>query len=467
MSYRRIIITGCLKTRSELHIGTGDEEKKSYFTPQGEEPLTINTVLLNAKQQPYIPASTLRGYLRSQIDDAAIGELLFGYARQSEDANQNHMGALRAYDAQSTLDRETFHKISRTAIDNVTGTAKRHCLATHETIPVDTVFEVRLELDGKNEKPLTQQHIDALLNALETFNAESGGQLGKGKSTGQGCLMWKCLKVQALTEEVFKTWLMAAEAEPINKYFKDLDPQTPDAISAPKSRQSIEFQLHTDSPLLVNNPHDADLQRKYNPDTPKDERQKLVNLVFLQRGTDLAVIPGSTIKGWFRAHCRRILLTLTQGQQETKVDALIQQLFGSDASASLLRFTDAVARISDKDRRTQTFNAVDRFTGGVKDTALYSATGVWLAKNCCFTASILYPNDEKLEGWMKLLLLFAWQDAQQGDLVLGWGKSKGYGRLTLKTNDNSWQVWLDDPNIEQWEHDLHTALGLREQEQAA
>lgn len=467
MNYRRIIITGRLETQSELHIGTGDEEEKPYFTPQGKEPLMVNTVLLNAKHHPYIPASTLRGYLRSQIDNANISELLFGYARQAEDTNQNQMGALRAYDAQSTIDCETFHRISRTAIDNVTGTAKRHCLATHETIPIDTVFEVRLELDGKTEKPLTQQHIDALLNALETFNAEIGGQLGKGKSTGQGCLTWECLSVQALAEDAFKTWLMAADSESINKYYQPLNKQAFQAINNATSWQSVEFQLYTDSPVLVNNPHDEALQKKYNPDTSKEERKELANLVFLQRGTDLALIPGSTIKGWFRAHCRRILLTLTQGENETGVTAMLKKLFGSDKAASLLRFHDATTHISGDDRRTQTFNAVDRFTGGVKDTALYSATGVWLENNHGFTASISYPNDEVLEGWMKLLLLFAWQDAQDGDLVLGWGKSKGYGRLTLKANDNPWQVWLDDPNITQWEHDLYVELGLKEQEQAA
>jgi len=181
-----------------------------------------------------------------------------------------------------------------------------------------------------------------------------------------------------------------------------------------------------------------------------------------QNGSAKAVIPGATLKGWFRAQARRILMTLTQGEHQALVDKRIGELFGSpETGGSLVRFEDAVIAVSDdRDSHTQMFNAVDRFTGGVKATALYSAKALWVDKPIqgSFQYKASLPED-----WMKLLLMFVWSDAKEGDLVLGWGKSKGFGRLLLQAPDSDERSWLEKPEAhlcKAWEIELHKALGL-------
>lgn len=152
---------------------------------------------------------------------------------------------------------------------------------------------------------------------------------------------------------------------------------------------------------------------------------------------------------------------------DKQADQLLDQLFGSKDGAGQVRFYDALVPFTADDVHLQTFNAVDRFTGGVKDSALYKAKALWVQE--AFTGRIAYRQD-KLTGWMQLLLLFAWRDAEEGDLVLGWGKSKGYGRVKLVSDHGGWQAWLgklDAQTLQQWEHDLHNALGMATQEQAA
>ena len=208
---------------------------------------------------------------------------------------------------------------------------------------------------------------------------------------------------------------------------------------------------------------------------------------FMREGNQ-AIIPGSTLKGWVRARCRKILLTLLTKDHATleheqtilskTADELLNQLFGSTNQRGIITFHSAKAEFSEAndnektDIHQQTFIAVDRFTGGVKDGALFSVEAIWAKKP--FQGEISY-DESKLKNWMKLLLLFVLRDAMQGDLVLGWGKSRGYGQLTLSTEQYAdWQAiseQLDEKQLQlqlqQWQVELDDQLanGLKQQMQ--
>jgi CRISPR/Cas system CSM-associated protein Csm3 (group 7 of RAMP superfamily) len=64
----------------------------------------------------------------------------------------------------------------------------------------------------------------------------------------------------------------------------------------------------------------------------------------------------------------------------------------------------------------------------VKEGALYSVKALY-PKNT-FEGQFAYRST--LESWMKWLLLLVWRDAEEGDLVLGSDKAKGYGQLVLR-----------------------------------
>ncbi len=463
--YKRIIITGILTTQSNFHIGTGKEET-------ADDQTLFNQLCLDNKGNPYIPASSLRGYLRNiilnQLGDNAVSDL-FGLARQaSNNTEMGKCGLIRIHDCRWDSGKYDKELISQTSIDPVTGAAKHHHLSTHAIIPAKSRFIVHIELDNAND-----QHLKNLHKALQTFNENNKGKLGKGKSTGQGECHWALDEkgIKVLTSDKLKEWLKPAPTKPNKKYkkkdnikpekllaeyFEELDIES---IAPFKSKQStITIRLKADSPILINDPHAV---KKREADNKTADKQQ-PKLMFKQQSKQ-AIIPGSTLKGWVRARGRRIILTLLnapqKGQDKEKIaDSLLDNIFGSTQQQSYLYFNDAKVEFVEDDIHPQTFTAIDRFTGGVKDGALYNVEAIWPENH--FLAQL--QQVKKLQGWMKLLMLYILRDSMEGDLVLGWGKSKGYGRLQLDFVEYSgWDDLyssIDKTELERWDNELQQKL---------
>lgn len=467
--YQRVIIQGTLTNNSDLHIGSGE----TRTADEGEQ-TRVNSFLIDADGLPYIPGSTLRGYLRSLLKPDSDGQSQrkhwFGDGRQHSDSDiQGTMGMLRIYDARlSSIDTLQLNQHSRTSIDAVTASAKRHHLSTHETVATGNTFAVRIEMDTLPEgDSITSDVIHQLLGLLDRLNH---AQIGKGKSTGQGQMSWELTDpdgLSGLSDKDFFSWLNNNRLQPLDKFIKplELSALSPDDL---QNQQWTEesFAIRADSPLLINDSHHPDIT------------EKQISHVFMYRNDNQAFIPASTLKGWFRAHCRRILMTIGLNQPDadyndtqTRVDGALDRLFGgTDTGASLVRFYDATVAFTPAEKHSQTFNAVDRFTGGVKDNALYSVTALHPGKP--FESRIAWQKD-KLKGWMQLLLMYCWRDAEEGDLVLGWGKSKGYGQLMLLSEHGGWKRWLagtPQETLAEWEQELTEVLTVGQQtgkEQAA
>ena len=518
-SYQRVILKGTLTTQSNFHIGTGQEDKISVENTKDE--ISYNALCLDSNGQPYIPASTLRGLLRNIIEthedsknEKITSTTLFGLAKQEKDkkadgkADQEetgNMGAMRVYDCRwdENKNQGKYQQkiISQTSIDPITQTAQEHQLLSHAIVKPQSVFTLRIELDK-----VTSQEIGVVLKALNTFDTDYGSQLGKSKNSGFGALNWTHQTINVLTQEKFQEWLNPNT----NKNNKVLKEYFQDSLGVPEINSLIEVQNHSytnlqqktltlqleaKSPLLiVDSPYsktEADRRKelnKTNKDTPSYTELFEADLYFTQQG-DYAVIPGSTLKGWVRARCRKILLTLFHkelhknvkkgggGSSNTQVEAInaqadkhINQLFGSTESQSLVQFFDAKIKLSECEMHQQTFNAIDRFTGGTLDTALYHVEAIWPQKS--LNTEIRYQH-KQLKDWMKLLLLLSLRDAMQGDLVLGWGKSKGYGQLIAKHKDYSdWQGYfeslaLSSGKLNQWQTDLDEIITIATNEQSS
>lgn len=460
--YPRITIKGVLTTRSNLHLGTGQEEI-------GADQTLFNQHCLDFNGNPYIPASSLRGYLRQiiseQLDENTVNEL-FGLARQHTDAEEmGNSGLIRIQDCRWDSGVYDEMLISQTSIDPVTATAKHHHLSTHAIVPSNSRFLVHIELDKANEQQLTY-----ILQALQTFGEQNKGKLGKGKSTGQGACDWLLNEkgVKVLSKEVLKEWLVSENyANARNKrnrkkletYF--IEPKELNIFSIVPfntSYKKITLLLKANSPILINDPHAVEKRKKDNQDSDKQQPK----LIFKQQSKQ-AIIPGSTLKGWTRARGRRIVLTLLNNQQDKQnieiiADNLLDEIFGSTQQQSHIYFEDAKVAIDESNIHLQTFTAIDRFTGGVKEGALYNVEAIWPDKP--FLAQIQQTTE--LKDWMKLLMLYILRDSMEGDLVLGWGKSKGYGRVQLSLAEH--QDWsslynsIKPTDLEQWDNDLQQKL---------
>lgn len=417
----RIKITGVITNTTALMIGSGLEIPKDANRP------TYTSICLAVDNQPYIPASSLRGLLLSYCDahydkNSALSKTLFGSAKDNNEKETGKRGALRIYDA-ICLQDETGQPPkpkgirTRNAINPVTGAARDNFLYSHAYVPEGNHFACEIEADG-----LSRQHIEQLLGLLEQLNASPFSQLGKGKSNQQGLVTWQLTKTEVLGKEALINWLCDGSADTSLPFLPgQFTAQQPEA--RPSKIKAFRLKLTPHSPLLINDPELVS-KVKGEPD-----------FEFYRNKQGQLVIPASSLKGALRGHCRKILLTLLIAKARLEItddhsqanglsDQLIATLFGDTSQQSKLWLSDAVA-INSKPH-TQTFNAVDRFTGGVADSALYTAN----AATATAINTRLYIKDE-LEDWQKGLLVLALRDAMEGDLQVGWGKAKGYGAITL------------------------------------
>ena len=469
----RIKITGTLTNLSNLMIGSGQEIAKTG-TGKDITSTTYTDLCLADGGKPYIPASSLRGLLLSLCNasydkDNTLSKTLFGSAKnnastEAQKGNQvdaGNMGALRIYDAicPTSIDVQKPNIRTRNTINPVTGTAKDKFLYSHAYVPEGSKFNCEIEADNLSESQITQ-----LLGLLAQLDATPYSQLGKGKSNQQGLIKWQLekQKIQILSSENLLVWLSDSKAStaPVftGKGFDAAQPPTP----KPAPSHSFKLTITPQSPLLINDPE------LVKPDKGNGEAK----LEFYRNPQGQLVIPASSLKGVMRSQCRKILLTLIIDKAGLKpqdnhsaanatADQLLGELFGGTGQQSLIWLADAVAENTAE--HTQTFNAVDRFTGGVAEGALYTANAA--------TATKIKPDlylKKSLEDWQKGLLVLLLRDAMEGDLTVGWGKAKGFGSIVLTEITNSgkplknWPELCENPEhlavMELWLGALHTHL---------
>lgn len=462
----RLKITGTLSNQTALMIGSGQEIAKIQVGKDITSP-TYTAICLADGGKPYIPASSLRGLLLSLCNtyykDSGLSKALFGSAKNNANTDDGNMGALRIYDAvcSTSIDVQKPNIRTRNAINPVTGTAKDNFLYSHAYVPEGNTFTCEIEADNLNEAQIKQ-----LLDLLAQLDASPFSQLGKGKSNQQGRIAWQLQTTETLGSENLQKWLTDGKADSslpwLAQTFADSMPPT-----VAKSLQCFALTITPQSPILINDPE------RVKPDKGAGEAK----LEYYRDPHGQLVIPASSLKGVMRSHCRKILLTLLidkaglkpnddQQQANSLADGLIGELFGNTGQQSKLWLADAVAENTKEHR--QTFNAVDRFTGGVADGALYTANA---ATATAIKTDVYLKNS--LDDWQKGLLILLLRDALEGDLTVGWGKAKGFGSIVLTEITNgeqalkNWPELCENPEhlaaMQSWLESLHTRLDTKSQ----
>lgn len=184
----------------------------------------------------------------------------------------------------------------------------------------------------------------------------------------------------------------------------------------------------------------------------------------LKKPADLKLpyyVPGTSLRGPFRAQAERIIRTLAmenamppytacdpfeQGDSKTlrscskclekefeskyKKACPACKLFGAAGLASRIIFTDAT--IPKYNSVYRDMIGIDRFTGGA-----YTGGGegggakmrLHVLENTLFTTTITVTN---FELWQLGLLAYVFRDFQDGLVPIGYGKTKGFGRVKGK-----------------------------------
>lgn len=463
--YCRVRIHGHLTVQSPLHVGGGDTEPLEGRDRTGRNPKEPDkgefaTVGLNDDGLPYLPGSTLRGFLRSRLHRTGNDELikrLFGYVdpkseTKTDETRKGHAGILRLYDA--PLDPESVPDLSgnrlwnedrRTlirqsvALNPLTLTADEHKLFSYEYLPAGNRFGLIAEAEE-----LREGELEIILGLLQAWDGGAGACLGRGASRMQGRLLWERDRVEVLTPHALERWL--TKDEPLANAFEILPSASPAALAAPNPLRTAGLRIRPSAPLLVNDP--GYVRRKPKDGGPK-ENEFTPDHEYSRMADGRAMIPAASLRGVVRGRARRILATLlaergvTPKQAGDEAERLLSRLFGGLEWRGPLWIGDAVAT-SATAPHAQYFNAIDRFTGGVADGKLYNVN----ARDGGVYEGEIGLETNRLESfglWWKGLLLLVLRDALEGELAVGWGKARGYGafRFELEWNGGYIGDWSE------------------------
>jgi len=140
------------------------------------------------------------------------------------------------------------------------------------------------------------------------------------------------------------------------------------------------------------------------------------------RSQGRAVIPGSSWKGVFRHRIESILAVA--GADTQTIDDLLELLFGSNrVGRGLLWFHDSLAPTEHEVSRTHI--AIDRFTGGVRDGALFQVDAMDRRQD--LTLRVVSPRP--IPRAVANLVLHVAHDIADGLVGVGGNVSRGYGTL--------------------------------------
>ena len=431
----RAHIQATLTTTSLAHFGSshaGDDN--------------IQHVCRDADGKPYLPGSSLRGALRSLAESLPqstdVLYSLFGKATEDDD-QQIHTGKARIFDALSvnTDDSKdaatlTVHR-DHVSLNPITRSAEEHKLFTVEYIKAGNAFGFTAELHYPTKEEIIA--FTALLQRLASSDiaSQTGYLLGGKKSQCFGAFSLSNVNIRLTHEDALCEWLLAENTEisalttkdRIEDWSEDYQhaAQTHFPLSNAQQWQSYTLNVQAISPLLI-----------------KQEQEHEQNLLTTMRQDGKLVILASSMRGMLRAHCRKILMTMafadtglpldqdTQQPKQHIIDALLDQWFGNTEQSSLIRVSDFVA--SDAAPQQRSMIAIDRFSGGGKDGALFSI-------DC--------EQPEHIEGqlWLSAatqaettpalaaLLTYLLRDGFEDDWFIGMGRSKGLGAIRLTSTD--------------------------------
>jgi CRISPR/Cas system CSM-associated protein Csm3 (group 7 of RAMP superfamily) len=475
--YERIRITGILCLCSDLHVGSGDVGDITSRVKDAEEG-SYRRVTLDHEGKPFIPASTLRGWLRAyarSIGSAGNQQLKifevngFGY---SNDIGRK-AGRIRVQDAtlRSTVSSSAYpkswdaqsvtHLHHGIALDSRTGVVEDHKLFHYEVIPTGSQFTFCIEMDRceTEEFPL-------LLGLLAGWDGSQTAAIGGDSGTGQGRLQWELEKVETLTADSIQAWLAGEQDSGWQKMTS-----IPAASILSAYTLKLRFGLDTLGGLLVNDPDWVQEKQHDDDHSPKQVYSRLLD--------GKARVPGRTLRGLIRARAQRILATLLHQQgmaaevASQQAKTLLEPFFGGEQKAACLFLSDALP-VKQHTPSLRPSIAVDRFVGGVKGGSKGADDGaLWAAE---VVEQVEWQGDAQLDisrlpkdDWWKGLLLFVVRDALEGDLAIGSGKSKGLGQFKLKlylpdeSTMTNWQTVLaylktNGHDASAWVQSLHDYL---------
>ncbi|TKD17667.1 hypothetical protein FBT96_13215 [Rhodobacter capsulatus] len=345
-----------LEVVSDLHIGSGQSELMPAFARAraSDEAPEVAEIVRDCDHLPVIPGTSLKGCLRSLLEDEAQ-ILLFGTPKSKADDGGGRMGVLRVRDAHhlaapeetqpTPMQNGTFVLI-KNAIDTGRGTSKTNFLFAKWMVPQGTIFSGCLRLELWGDYPLQLRAAEALFRLFKSLAQDEGVSLGKDTNSGDGRVR--------LRGEIRETQFVAQDGSLV---------PGPERIFEVPGEPDLRFtslrMSHRGPSFTSDFAYDREKEKKRNPNAP--------HLRALRRN-GVPVISGSAVAGVLRADFAFLLRR--QGLEEAAVTDRITRLFGATSRAG--RLVVIAEDVSATGRQTLMSNKIDRLSGGTIDNALFA-----------------------------------------------------------------------------------------------
>lgn len=418
---------------------------------------------------------------------------LFGDVNPREDNDEAVAARLLVYDA--VLDTSPALAIrDGVGIDRSTGAAARRerIKFDYEVAPAGTVFKLRLEVEPKlSADQLLLPLLAATLAEWEQGRGVVGGRVNRGLGALQlSDVQWIERDLNNLDALIsflhdgppweatdgHRGWLN----EQLNVARGLIKAVRSDHLPVVRSWVLAEFVLAATGPFLINDP-------------AQSGRSGFDHAPLLETYATGAkpVLPGSSLRGALRsqaeriartlatfsawdagndkasrkqkfldicpacnpltakttdpvASCNSLIKTLSKDERseferlgaEDKL-CLACRLFGSPWNGSRLRVEDAPFVGEEVKTKVLDFLAIDRFTGGGRDTAKFDAVVLWQPK---FRVRLFLENPKPWElGWLALVL----RDLHDGLITVGFGAAKGFGECRIENGSLTFGILHD------------------------
>lgn len=368
--------------------------------------------------RPWLPGASLAGSLRELAGDRAadwFGPLLKEGVEAKASRIWVYGGTVTADGAVATEER------SSTAIDRDRGAADGSTLRGEQLLPAGTRFEVTLRWDDADPGDLAG--FAGLIAGWRPF-------IGRGVSRGRGRCAAENVRYGTLrlTDPAnLLTW-MTRHGPDLARTVATNSVAAPAGASDPgvllRAAATVTGPLHVGDGI-------------------KPEAGSREPLHLLRSG-DGVVVPGTTLKGVIRSRAEFILRSVGLTPEpcrpvEPCENCWICQVFGygggEDGSAgavgrrAAIRFADAP--VAGARTRERMHTAIDRFTGGVLDSALYSVEALEAGT---FPVSVdqLAAVGEVRTREIRAILRLVIEDFNDGLIGLGRATARGYGSVRVE-----------------------------------
>ncbi len=370
---------------SPLSIGSGGKAN------------TDSDIVLDSRNRPVIPATSIAGVLGHYM--YTKGEKFYNDFYGFIKGQDSSESKIRVYDG--VLKDECFVSVrDNVALENKVG--KDNAKFDREIAETGAKFDALIELRDADDAQR-----EALLSAFAAFDA---GELRLGSGTTRGFGQIEITDLKKAEFNLPDDRSRYVDFDPFDydsdKCYLDVD------LSANKSRFiNISLQLKQMGAVSI---------RSYTVKNEKDIDSADYMQLSLNDGTP--VIPGSSWAGAFRDRFKSF-----------SCDEMTKKLFGTVEEKKSIKEKSKIffseSRINNFIPKTITRTTIDRFSGGTKDSSLYSENTVFNG-NC--SLQILINKDlEEPEKYLKVLFAVIC-DLDRGYLSVGGLTAVGRGMFSVE-----------------------------------